>query len=72
MINVDLLHRAGEALYGADWRNKLADALKVDRRTLRRWAMGDMPIPPGVAADLARLARAHAAECLRLAADLDR
>ena len=39
----------GRALYGDDgWRGKLAAALNVDQRTLRRWEIGAMPVPPNV------------------------
>lgn len=51
------------ARYGAaltckddDWRRPLAYLLKVDPRTVRRWANGETPVPESVAAELKRLA----------------
>ena len=39
------LRAAGEALYGARWQTALARALRVDARTVRKWAAGDRAIP---------------------------
>lgn len=35
----------GEALFGPHWRSPLADALKINIRTVQRWAAGTFPIP---------------------------
>lgn len=55
MTDVDLLRRAGEALYGAEWQRPLARMLggrfpggprsSVDDRTLRRIAAGQRAVP---------------------------
>jgi hypothetical protein len=39
------LIQAGERLYGAGWRQPLADALGVNIATLRRWTGGYIAIP---------------------------
>ena len=50
-----LLHEIGEALFGPRWYTSLAAALAVNERTVRRWAIGDGPIPDGIKADLRQL-----------------
>ena len=50
-----LLKKVGEALYGPSWRGSLATALGVAERTVRRWAVGDSEMPPGLNEDLALL-----------------
>jgi hypothetical protein len=49
----------------------LADALKINERTIRRWIAGDRPVPPGVQQEIARLLKKRAAKAARLAADID-
>lgn len=44
----DTLIQAGQFLYGAHWRSKLAEALRVERSTVSRWASGSVE-PPGLA-----------------------
>jgi hypothetical protein len=39
------LAAAGECLYGIHWRRRLADELKVDVATLRRWTSGKIEVP---------------------------
>jgi hypothetical protein len=39
------LKRAGEILYGPQWQTPLAQRLRVDDRTVRRWLAGDRAIP---------------------------
>lgn len=41
----------GEALYGPAWKKQLADDLKVNDRSLRRWIQTG-EVPPGVWNDL--------------------
>lgn len=53
-MSKNLLHSAGEALYGPRWQSDLARDLGVSDRTVRRWVAGDDP-PPGVYIDLLRL-----------------
>ncbi len=49
-----------EALASLRWSQRgLAEALECDDRLVRRWACGDAPIPPDVAAWLLELAGAH-------------
>jgi hypothetical protein len=51
------LKDVGEALYGDQWINPLADDLEVSQRTMRRWATGTADIPVGVWEDLLELMR---------------
>lgn len=54
-----LLIDAGRALYGADWRTPLALALRLNVKTITRWAAGEYPINPGIRDDLIRLIEQH-------------
>jgi hypothetical protein len=65
------LSRIGEALYGPSWRAALAAALKVNERTIRRWAADISEIPPGLGSDLAALCRTHADSLTKLAEQLE-
>ena len=56
------LTRLGTLLYGPCWRIPLAEALGVNRSSVRRWATGQWPIPEGVPADLRRIMRDRIAE----------
>ena len=38
--------------YGKGWQTKLAHHLGVNPRTVRRWASGEVPVPPAVSAQL--------------------
>ncbi len=40
------------ARFRENWQTKLARSLGVNPRTVRRWASGEVPIPPTVAAHL--------------------
>lgn len=40
-----LVAAVGETLYGPSWRGALAEAMSVDRATVRRWANGGT-VPP--------------------------
>lgn len=47
------LREAGIKLYGNwGWQTRLAEALKVDGSTVRRWVSGAVPIPGPVEADV--------------------
>ena len=46
----------GSALYGPTWQTRLANALSVNDRTVRRWYAGDMPIPATLKDELLTLA----------------
>lgn len=54
------LEKVGQALYGPRWQTDIARDLGLsDSRRARQWMAGERPIPPGVWADLAALARAR-------------
>jgi predicted transcriptional regulator len=55
----ELLRRAGEALYGPQWRRAIAADLGITDRTIRRWIAGSFPIPAAVALELANICRGH-------------
>jgi hypothetical protein len=44
----DLLVRTGQALYGYHWQSAVARYLKIDVRTVQRWAAGEFLPPLGV------------------------
>jgi hypothetical protein len=47
------LREIGERLYGVwGWQTRMAEALKVDGSTVRRWVSGAVPIPGPVEAAL--------------------
>lgn len=39
--DLELLHRAGELLYGQDWQSELARALGISARSVQRWVAGE-------------------------------
>jgi hypothetical protein len=39
------LEERGSALYGRDWQTRLAERIRVEPRTVRRWKAGDRDIP---------------------------
>ena len=49
------LRLIGESLYGPRWQSKLARALPVNPRTVRRWLAGEVKIRPVVAARIRTL-----------------
>jgi len=59
MTPVDLSRR-GEALYGEHWKEPLADALGVTRRSLDRWIDGTRGVPPNLVKEIEALERATA------------
>lgn len=46
---------AGRALYGDNWKNRLAADLGVRERALQRWLPGHIAVPDGVWAELLAL-----------------
>lgn len=58
----------GEALYGSRWHSSMAEALSVDRRTIRRWANGEWAVPNGAVEDIHRLLTERAAAIRKLLA----
>ena len=49
------LRTIGERLYGPRWQTKLARALPVNARSVRRWLSGERNIRPVIAARIKRL-----------------
>lgn len=47
-----LLRQVGEVLFGASWQAELSAQISVSDRSMRRWASGQDPIPPGVWRDI--------------------
>lgn len=47
-LNHTALCAVGQALYGNQWKQALADDLGVNVRTMRRWAENDFAIPEGI------------------------
>lgn len=54
------LARRGAALFGDHWKEPLADALGVARRSLDRWLDGTRGVPDNLAKDIEALERATA------------
>lgn len=48
MTPAELFHRAGVALFGELYVAPLANALKVDKNTVGKWAAGKSEVPAGV------------------------
>lgn len=69
-MSAELLARAGDMLYGPDWKAPLARDLGINLRNFRRMAEGDLPIPPGIWPDVRRWLLAHSSLCKQIAADL--
>lgn len=49
-MTVEEFRSAGRELYGYGWQTRMADDLRVDGSTVRRWVSGAVPIPGPVAA----------------------
>ena len=72
MTGPDLLHAVGVALYGpVSPARQLGEALRVNERTVMRWAAGTKAVPPRVWADMRALLVQHAARCELLAAEVN-
>jgi hypothetical protein len=70
-----LVAQAGVALFGADWRGPMAQALGMNLRTIQRVAVAaergeGYPLAPGAFADLARLALGRSEALAALASEL--
>jgi hypothetical protein len=59
---LELLIRAGKALYGAKWQNPLARGLGIDLRSIQRWVAGDRYLSLGVLRQLVEHCRERSAE----------
>jgi hypothetical protein len=78
-VDPETLDQAGKLLLGADWKLPMATLLgphhpegarkKIDPRLVRRWAVGDRPIPDWVAPALGALLQERSKQ---LAADAKR
>jgi DNA-binding transcriptional regulator YiaG len=66
------LETVGEALFGERWQTPLARAVDVADRTVRRWLAGDDAPPPGIAADLLKIARRRSGDVNKAVALLER
>ena len=64
-LDVDMLRRIGEALYGAQWQSDLARDLDINGRVLRYWLAGERTAPSDT---LDRLQQLIAARFDRLSA----
>ncbi len=62
MTPAELFHRAGVALFGAEFVAPLAKALKVEKGSVRKMANGQSRIPPGVWAELEGMAQKRSGE----------
>jgi len=58
---------AGRAIFGEEWHNQMAVALKVTRRNIRRWETGYNLLPESVMVEVAELVRAEARRLNNLA-----
>lgn len=68
----DTLADIGRALYGERWQSPLAEALGINRETLRRWLTGSSHLPSdhGVWNDLRDVVREAAAAHHAIASQL--
>ena len=72
MKGPDLLHAVGVALYGpVSPARQLGEALRINERTVMRWAAGTKAVPPRVWVDIRSLLVQHAARCELLAAEVN-
>ena len=72
MTGPDLLQAVGIALYGpVSPARQLGEALRVNERTVMRWAAGTKAVPPRVWADIRTLLVQHAARCELLVAEVN-
>lgn len=70
-MDIALIKRAGEALFGNQWQTPLAEALGVSDRTMRRWVSGETPVPTGVLDDIERAAHGRVADIYAFMAELN-
>jgi hypothetical protein len=68
----ELFRRIGEALYAeAGWQGRLAQALEINERTVRRMRAGTYPVPLGIAGSLYDLVRERRDELTALAGEME-
>jgi hypothetical protein len=72
MTGPDLLHAVGVALYGpVSPARQLGEAVRINERTVMRWAGGTKAVPPHAWVDIRTLLVQHAARCELLAAEVN-
>jgi len=54
-----LITEIGLALWGPDWKDPMADALKHRQGAVSDWAQGRTPVPAGIWQELREIARLH-------------
>lgn len=54
-ITKNELHRIGLAVYGAQWVDPFAEEIGINRRTVQRWATGEMNIPASLTVPILEL-----------------
>ena len=72
MTSAELIRAIGEALYGPRYESELADALGINRRTVRRWRSGSTIPGAGPWRALLDLVVSRAGELEKLASELRR
>jgi len=72
MNSADLIRLAGESLFGARWETALADLLRVNRRSIRRWKTGENEPGKGVWQELCAIAMKREADLTRVRVELTR
>jgi len=65
--NAQGLETVGLALYGHRWQSSLSRDLGVLPRTVRKWASGEKPVPPGQWRYIAALLEQRSRDCKDLA-----
>jgi hypothetical protein len=65
------LEALGEACFGANWRNGLADGFGIAPRTVRRWLNGERIIPQETWRYMAGLAASRAARIAAVVARIE-
>ena len=69
-MNTETLINVGLSLYGTQWQSALARDLRVNDRTIRRWASGFTTVPDRIAAELATIAAGRHDELSEVLAEL--
>lgn len=47
-MDTEMLARLGRIIYGANWQTSLAREANLNPRTIRRYASGELSIPPEI------------------------
>lgn len=70
-IDLELLDRIGQKLWGAGWPQQMAAALQIDERRVRRWARGLKAAPASLKPRLTGLLEARGDDVRRLLEELN-